>query len=223
MRTHYRSPMIAALRRRPPHVINWIRLTAVAALALSACLAAPSAEASAPGRVVPVNGKWAGLRTNAICMRLPAADPSPSGLPSGTCANDNIQLDDEDVMFTLRNRRITAMSFDISLQCRASDVPDWTPLTMTYRTTSDFGYSGLDGTTQIPVGGRLRIAFPIEGSPLMYPDGTVRATFDFRRGPKPEVSIFYKGQEVDAATGITTTCVSDQNRPSLIAVQLLGR
>jgi|GEM_PF-889445 len=185
--------------------------------------AAGPVGAAGQSRVVPVNGTWAGLRSTTVCMSLPAEDTSPSGLPTGRCATESIQEDDEDVMFTLRNRHITSMSFDIPLQCRASDVNVWTPLTMTYRTTSDFGYAGLDGTTQIPVGGRLRISFPIVDSPLLYPDGTVRATFDFRRGPKPEVSIFYSGREVDPATGITTTCVSDQNRPSIIAVQLLRR
>lgn len=180
-------------------------------------------HAAGQARVVPVNGKWAGLRTTTVCGSQPAEDTSPSALPSGTCPTENIRLDDEDVMFTLRNRHITSMSFDIPLQCRASDVNEWTALTMTYRTTGEFGYAGLDGTTQIPLGGRLRIAFPIVDSPLLYPDGTVRATFDFRRGPKPEVSIFYSGREVDPATGVTTTCVSDQNRPSVIAVQLLGR
>lgn len=223
MQTHYRSCMIAALRRRPPHVIGWIRLTAVAALALSACVVAAPAEASAPVKVVPVNGKWAGMSPNLVCRSLPAADTSPSGLPSGTCADADIQQNDEDVLFTLRSRRVTAMSFDVSLQCRASDVPDWTPLTMTYRGTSGFSYVGLNGTTQIPDSGLLRIEFPVEGSPLLYPDGTVKVTFDFRRGPKPKVAIFYKGQDVDAASGITTTCVSDQNQPSVFAVQLLGR
>lgn len=185
--------------------------------------AAAPAGAVDLARVVPVDGTWAGLRSTTVCMTLPAEDTSPSGMPTGMCANENIQVDDEDVKFTLKNRHITSLSFDVQLQCRASDVAVWTPLTMTYRTTSDFGYAGLDGTTQIPVGGRLRITFPIVDSPLMYPDGTVRATFDFRRGPRPEVAIFYSGREVDPATGITTTCVSDQNRPALIAVQLLHR
>jgi len=210
---------------------SW-RSAAKAAPALSLSLAgmltvamvqgAGPAAAALQEQVVPVDGKWAGLRSTTVCTSLPAEDTSPSALPSGRCATENIQVDDEDVMFTLRNRYITSMSFDIPLQCRASDVNVWTPLTMTYRATSDFGYSGLNGSSRVPVGGRLRIAFPIEDSPLMYPDGTVRATFDFRRGPKPEVSIFYSGREVDAATGVTTTCVSDQNRPTIIAVQRIG-
>lgn len=195
---------------------------ALAMLVATVVTSAP-VHAMPRARVVPVDGKWAGLRTAAVCMRMPAEDTTPNALPTGTCPNANIELDDEDVMFTLSHRHITSMSFDIPLQCRASDVNEWTALTMTYRTTAEFGYAGLDGTTQIPVGGRLRIAFPIQGSPLMYPDGTVRATFDFRRGPKPTVAIFYKGTETDADTRITTTCVSDQNRPSLIAVQLLAR
>lgn len=215
--------MTTGWRTRVPAAIRARHLAVLAALALAAGFASAPAEASAPARVVPVNGKWAGMSPNLVCRSLPAADTSPSGLPSGTCADADIQQNDEDVLFTLRSRRVTAMSFDVSLQCRASDVPDWTPLTMTYRGTSGFSYVGLNGTTQIPDSGLLRIEFPVEGSPLLYPDGTVKVTFDFRRGPKPKVAIFYKGQDVDAASGITTTCVSDQNQPSVFAVQLLGR
>jgi hypothetical protein len=184
-------------------------------------LASVPAEASTPARVVPVNGKWAGLAVNATCASLPAVDTSDNGLPSGTCADADILQEDEDVLFTLRSRRITSMAFNISVQCRASDVPDWTPRTMTYRSAGGFSYVGLNGSTQIPASGLLRIEFPVEGSPMLYPDGTVKVTFDYRRGPKPKVAIYYKGQDID--TGITTTCVSSQNEPSVFAVQPLGR
>lgn len=181
---HYRPAMPEQSRpHRSIAARSYAGALAIVVLAVGAALGATPTQASAPDKGVPVNGKWGGFRSNAVCMRLPAEDLTPQGLPTGTCASENIQIDDEDVMFTLRNRHITSLAFDISLQCRASDVPDWTPLTMTYRTSSEFSYAGLDGTTQIPVGGRLRIAFPIEHS----------------------------------------TCVSDQNRESSIAVQLLGR
>lgn len=216
------------MKRRPPHrPSTYVRASlsafAASSIALGLALGAMPAQASTPASVIPVNGKWAGLSANLVCGSLPAVDTSPSGLPSGTCPDAAIQQNDEDVLFTLRSRRITSMSFDISLQCRASDVPDWTPLTMTYRAANGFSYVGLNGTTQIPNSGLLRIEFPVEGSPMLYPDGTVKVTLDFRRGPKPKVAIYYKGQDVDAATGITTTCVSDQNQPSVFGVQLLGR
>lgn len=183
---------------------------------------AKEAAGEPSAKVIPVNGTWAGLRSTTSCERMPAMDTSIDALPVEDCPAENIAYDEEDVKFTLKNRRITSLGFDIPLQCRASDVAEWTALTMTYRSPADFGYAGMDDTTAIPVGGRLRITFAIQDSALLYPDGTVRATFDFRRGPKPKVSLYYKGSRTDPATGIVTTCVSDQNRPSLIPVQLLG-
>lgn len=196
--------------------------TALGVLALIGVLAGPAQAASGAG-VNPSNGKWGGLQPSAACNRMPAVDTTENALPEGTCPDANLANNDEVVGFTLSGRHITAMSFDIEIQCLASDNDYWSGTVMSYRSASEFGYVGSNGSTSIPRNGRMRITFPVEQT-VGYPAGTVQATFNFS-GRRPQVAIYYKGRSAEVVDGQRswTTCYSTMNHPSTIGVQKLGR
>ena len=196
--------------------------TALTALGLLGVLALPAQAASHTG-VNPSNGKWGGIQPSAACNQMPAVDTTENALPEGTCPDANLANNDEVVSFTLSGRRITAMSFDVEIQCLASDTNYWSGTVLSYRSGSEFGYVGTSGSTAIPRNGRLRITFPVEGT-IGYPEGQVQATFNFA-GRRPQVAIYYRGRSSEVVDGqrTWTTCYSAMNHPSTVGVQKLGR
>jgi len=186
--------------------------SALAALAL----AGPS-DAAQGGRVAPANGKWAGLSEVTSCDTVTSTEITDASGPDALACALPATGTTEAVDFRIASRRITALAFDIVIQCHPSDSDHWTATTMRFTSASGWGYTVLGGagTTAIPASGLLRTQFPVEES-VQYPAGTVRATFDFR-GPSAKVALFYDGTYTEP--GYSNHCVSQMNTPSLIKVR----
>jgi len=180
-----------------------------------ALLTGPADAATVP-LVDPSPGKWAGLSDVTSCDTVSAPDITLTSTPDALDCALPVTGTTEAVDLRIANRRVTALDFDIVIQCHPSDTDHWTATTMRFTSRSGWAYTPVGGarTTAIPSSGVLRIMFPVEES-FQYPAGTVRATLDFR-GPRAKVALFYDGTLTEP--GYTNHCVSQSNRPSVIPV-----
>lgn len=194
---------------------------AVSAAALASTALAgpfPAAQAAQADKVVPSNGKWAGLSDTTSCDSVASTEITDSSGPDDLDCALPVSGTTEAVDFRLTNRRVTALSFDIIIQCHPSDSDHWTATVMSFRSAPGWGYSPLplgSRSSAIPQSGLLRLLIPVEES-IQYPAGDVRATFDFR-GPSAKVALFYQGTYLEP--GFSNRCVSQQNVPSVIPVR----
>lgn len=189
---------------------------ALVAAAVTALALAGPAQASAAPTVVPSPGKWAGLSDTTACNTLPATDITESSRPDESDCALPLSLAMEAVDFKIAGRRITALAFDIVIQCHPSDTDHWTYTSMRFTSGSGWGYVVLGGaSTAVRTNSVLRMTFPVEEN-IAYPAGEVKATFDFR-GSRAKVALFYDGTLTEP--GFTNHCISQMNRPSVIPVQ----
>jgi hypothetical protein len=190
---------------------------AVFSVVLVSCALASPSEAAQPNRVVPSNGKWAGLSEVTSCDTITSSEITDTSGPDDLACALPVSGTTEAVDFRIASRRITSLAFDVIIQCHASDADHWTATTMRFTSSSGWGYTVLGGarTTAIPASGLLRMQFPVEET-FEYPAGTVRATFDFR-GQAAKVALFYEGTYSEP--GFSNRCVSQSNTPSVIPVR----
>lgn len=191
---------------------------AVTAVALAVLVLAGPVEAAQAGRVAPLNGKWAGMYDTTSCDSVASPEITDSSTPDELDCALPVTGTTELVDFRLANRRVTSLSFDIVIQCHASDTDRWTSTVMSFRSAPGWGYSPLplgSRSAAIPASGVLRLLVPVEES-VQYPAGEVRATFDFR-GQTAKVALFYEGTYIEP--GFSNHCISSQNRPSVIPVR----
>lgn len=190
---------------------------AVAGSVLVLAATASPVDAVQGTRVVPSNGKWAGLSDVTSCDTVASGEITDSSMPDELDCALPVSGTTEAVDFRIANRRITSLSFDIVIQCHPSDANNWSATTMRFTPYSGWGYTAVGGgsSTAIPASGLLRIVFPVEET-FQYPAGTVRATFDFR-GQSAKVAIYYDGTYTEP--GYSNHCVSQMNTPAIIKVR----
>ena len=167
---------------------------AVFSVVLVSCALASPSEAAQPNRVVPSNGKWAGLSEVTSCDTITSSEITDTSGPDDLACALPVSGTTEAVDFRIASRHIPSLAFDVIIQCHASDADHW---------------------TAIPASGLLRMQFPVEET-FGYPAGTVRATFDFR-GQAAKVALFYEGTYSER--GFSNRCVSQSNTPSVMPVR----
>jgi hypothetical protein len=140
--------------------------------------------------------------------------------PPATCAGAPVP-NVETLAFTLQNRRLTALSMDVQIQCLSSDATDrsWVANQLRFGPSDEFNYVGLNGSTAIPASGLLRIAVPVADT-IDHVGGRILMTLDFR-GAQPKAAVFFDGLHQEA--GYFQRCVSTQNSPSDFTPRLLKR
>ena len=184
---------------------------------LTAAVLATPAAAVAGSRVVPSNGKWAGVQDITTCDTVASTEITESSTPDELACVLPVSGTTEAVDFRIANRRVTSLAFDIVIQCHPSDADHWSATSIRFTSSSGWGYVVIGGgsSTAIPASGLLRIRFPVEES-FQYPEGTVSATFDFR-GQSAKVALYYEGTYTEP--GYSNRCVSQNNVPSVIKVR----
>ena len=197
--------------------MSWRWPVLVVSIGFLVLVSAVPAQASQVTRVAPTPGKWAGLSSSTSCDSMASPDITETSMPDALDCAPGVTPATEAVDFKIADRHVTALAFDIVVQCHPSDTDRWSARMMRFTSASGWGYTtlGVGTSTAIPSNGLLRIAFPVEET-FSYPAGTVQATFDFR-GRTAKVSLFYEGTVREP--GFWNHCVSQANRPSVIPVR----